>query len=111
MIIDSLTLNRGIDFSRGSNADVKKYKIFKEKKKIIKMEYEEINNGYREWNKKTKIYFKNDIPFFITEKTNGIVTFYSDAGEKSEPYQKNEEIYIYDWKHEKFKKLNNGQDA
>lgn len=112
LIIDSLTQIRGIDFNRGSNIDEKKYKIYKEKKKIIKIEYEEINKGYREWNKKTIIYLKNDIPFFITENTNGIMTLYLlEGGEKSKPYKKVEEIYVYDWNNEKAKRILNGNEA
>lgn len=112
LMIDSLTHTRGIDFNRGNNADEKKYKIFKEKKKIIKIEYEEIGNGYREWNKKTIIYLKNDIPFFIQENTNGIMTLYLlEGGEKSEPYNKIEEIYIYDWNNDKIKRIYNGHEA
>lgn len=112
LIIDSLTHIRGIDFNRGSNVDEIKYKIFKEKKKTVKIEYEEINNGYREWNKKTIIYLKNDIPFFIIKKTNGIMTLYLlEGGEKSEPYNETEGIYIYDWNNEKIKRIYNGYEA
>jgi len=45
--IDSLTLTRGVDFNRGSNVDQKKYKIFKERNRVLKIEYQEINDGYR----------------------------------------------------------------
>lgn len=113
--IDSLTHIRGVDFNRGNNVDEKKYKIFKEKKKIVKIQYEEIGgigNSNREWNKKTIIYLKNDIPFFITENTNGMMTLYLlEGGEKSEPYNKIEEIYIYDWNNEKIKRIYNGHEA
>lgn len=113
--IDSLTQIRGIDFNRGNSVDEKKYKIFKEKKKIVKIQYEEIGgigNSNREWNKKTIIYLKNDTPFFITENTNGMMTLYLlEGGEKSEPYNKTEEIYIYDWNNEKIKRMYNGNEA
>lgn len=111
LMIDSLTHIRGADFNRGSNVDEKKYKIYKEKKKIIKIIYEEIHNGYREWNKKTTIYLKGGTPFFITENTNGIMTLYLEGGEKSEPYNETEEIYIYDWNNEKIKRIYNGHEA
>ena len=111
LIIDSLSLTRGIDFSNGDNADEKKYKIFKKGKKIVKIDYEEINNGYRKWNKKTTIYLKNDIPFFIMERINGEVTLYLiDGGEKSEPHKVIEEIYVYDWNIEKVKRVYNGYE-
>lgn len=108
LIIDSLSLIRGIDFSNGDNADEKKYKIFKKGKKIIKIEYDEISTGYRKWNKKTTIYLKNDIPFFIVERINGEVILYRlDGGEKSEPHKVIEEIYVYDWNNEKVKRVYN----
>ena len=111
LIIDSLSLIRGIDFSRGDNADEKKYKIFRKRKKIIKMEYEEINNGYRKWQIKTSIYFKNNIPFFIIERDNGEMTLYTSNGEISKPYKKMEEIYVYNWNSERIKRVYNGHDA
>lgn len=113
--IDSLTHIRGIDFNRGNNVDEKKYKIFKEKKKIVKIQYEEIGgigNYNREWNKRTIIYLKNDIPFFVTENTNGMMTLYLlEGGEKSEPYNQTVEIYVYDWNNEKVKRVYNGNEA
>ena len=112
LTIDSLTHIRGIDFNRGNNVDEKKYKIFKEKNKIIKIECVEIGKGSRKWNKKTIIYLKNDIPFFIQENTNGIMTLYlMEGGERSEPYNNVEEIYIYDWNNEKIKRIYNGHEA
>ena len=33
------------------------------------------------------------------------------SGEKSEPYNKTEEIYIYDWNNEKIKRIYNGNEA
>ena len=78
------------------------------------MEYEEINNGYRNFQSKTSIYFKNNIPFFIIERVNGILTEYTlDDCEReiSKPYKKTEEIYIYSWNNEKIKRLYNGHDA
>lgn len=111
LTIDSLSLTRGIDFNQGSNVGEKKYKVCKEKKRLVKIEYQEINNGYRKWDKKTTIYFKDDIPFFIIEKTNGVMTLYTDSGEKSEPYKQLEEIYVYDWNNEKIKRIYNGHEA
>lgn len=110
--IDSLTLTRGVDFNRGSNVDQKKYKIFKERNRVLKIEYQEINDGYRKWIKKTTIYFKNETPFFIIERINGETTLYLiDGGEKSEPHKVIEEIYIYDWSNEKIKRVYNGHEA
>ena len=109
--IDSLCLKRGVDFSRGSIADKKIYKIFKKDKRIIKIEYEERNEGYRKWKKKITIYLKNDIPFLIIEKDNGTTTLYTSEGEKAEPYKNFVEIYIYNWNKEEFKRLNNGYIA
>ena len=105
---DSLSCKRGIDFSRGSNVDEKKYKIFNQGKRIIKIEYEERNDGYRKWQKTTTIYLKNDIPFFVIEKTEGTMTLYTSNGEKAEPFKNLEEIYINDWKSEKYKTIYNG---
>lgn len=109
--IDSLSLIRGIDFNQGSNADEKIYKIYKEKKRIVKIEYQEIHKGYRKWDKKTTIYLKNNIPYFITENTNGVMTLYTNEGEKSKPYKEKEEIYVYDWDNEKIKRVYNGHEA
>lgn len=112
LIIDSLLQIRGIDFNRGSSVDEKKYMIYKEKKSIVKIEYQEINNnGDRSWDKKTTIYLKNDIPFFITENANGAMILYTNEGEKSKPYKKVEEIYVYDWNNEKAKRILNGNEA
>lgn len=112
--IDSLTHIRGVDFNRGNNVDEKKHKIFKEKKKIVKIQYEEIGSigDYnRKWNKRTIIYLKNDIPFFITENTNGRKILYLlEGGEKSEPYNETVEIYVYDWHNEKIKRIYNGHE-
>lgn len=109
--IDSVSLKRGIDFGQGSNADEKIYKIFKKGKRIIKIEYEERNEGYRKWQKKTTIYLKNNLPFFIVEKSDGTMTLYTSNGEKAEPYKNLEEIYIYNWNEEKFTRFYNGHLA
>lgn len=106
--IDSLSMTRGIDFERGSSVDKKKYKIFKKNKNIIKIEYDEINDGYGPWDTKTTIYLRHNIPFYITENTNGTVTEFTSTGEKSERYKLLEQIYVYDLNSEKIKKLRNG---
>jgi len=111
LTIDSLSLTRGIDFNQGSNIDEKKYTIFKEEKRIVKIEYQEINNGYRNWDKKTTIYFKDEIPIFIVENTKGVMTLYTNQGEESKPYKQVEEIFVYDWSNEKIKRVCNGHEA
>ncbi|WP_124643013.1 hypothetical protein [Amniculibacterium aquaticum] len=110
LMIDSLTHKKGVDFNNGSYVDEKKYKIFKNKKKLVKIEYEEIVNGSRKWNEKTTIYLKNDIPFYITKNINGIMILYTDKGEKSKPYKRTEEIYVYEWNNEKIKRVYNGYE-
>lgn len=96
--IDSIILKRGIDYNHGVNADLKKYKIFKNKNEIHKIEYEEIGEGYDNWYKKTTLYLKNDVPFLIIEQLKGYARLYLlEGGEKLEPINRFEKIYIYDW--------------
>ena len=108
MKIDSVILKRGIDFNQGNSVDEKKYTIFRKRNKVFKLTYEETNEGYRKWRNKTIIYFKKNVPFFITENHIGTITKYTSQGENSVPYNNTEEIYINDWKSDKFKKYNNG---
>ncbi len=109
--MDSLSLKRGIDFSRGSNVDEKIYRIFKKGNRIVKIEFDERNDGYRKWQQKTIIYLKNDVPFFIIEKNNGIITYYTSNGEEAAPYKNLEEIYIYNWNKEHYKRVTNGNNS
>lgn len=111
ILIDSVILKRGIDYNRGNNVDIKKYRVFREKTELKKIEYEEfgsIGDNSREWNKKTTLYLKNDIPFYIIEKLDGKVILYTNEGEKSEPMKTAEQIYIYDWNNNNIKRVRNG---
>ncbi|KQR92442.1 hypothetical protein ASG01_11000 [Chryseobacterium sp. Leaf180] len=106
---DSVIQIRGEDFNLGSTADEKRYRIYREKERIVKMEYEEINIGYRLWKRTTTLYLKNDIPIFILEKKDAVITYNRESGEESKPYKQSEEIYVYDWKNEKSKTLSYGK--
>lgn len=115
ILIDSVILKRGIDYNRGNNADIIKYKTFKEKGELKKIEYEEtgsIGDNTRKWNKKTTLYLKNDIPFYIIEKLDGKVILRSlEGGEISKPMKTIEQIYIFDWNNNKIKRIINGENA
>ena len=110
-----MILKRGIDYNRGNNADIIKYKTFKEKGELKKIEYEEtgsIGDNTRKWNKKTTLYLKNDIPFYIMEKLDGKVILRPlEGGEISKPMKTIEQIYIFDWNNNKIKRIKNGENA
>lgn len=114
LIVDSLTLIRGKDYKQGAHPDKKKYKIYKEKKRIVKMEYEEIGaagDKNREWNKKTTIYLKNNVPFYIVENLNGTVILRTlNEGEKSKPFKQKKEIYVNNWEKQEIKTIRNGHE-
>lgn len=111
--IDSVILKRGIDYNQGNHVDLKKYRVYRYKKEIKKIEYEEFGGGdfSRLWNKRTTLYLKNNTPFYIIEELDGKVILYTNDGEKSQPVKRIEQIYIYDWKNQKMKRIRNGGDA